>query len=256
MILGLAACGAQEGEVSARTARPSHSPGQDEGAANELISQVLALTGGAPSVRVEAEMDSNGNVVERFLEVDGQGRCRDSMTFPSVGTVETVKVDDEVWIGPPGPYWSNAGGEYARARYSGMYVHGPVDHPDLATYAESCGTEAAFQILDPDKGDYPTKASLGPETTFRDRPALTVLMEQAAPDGSMSMSSTLLVVADGEPYPLRMTTEMAWHDPARTMTLRTEWHDFGAPFEIEAPAPNATVELHDLPPEDNPFPLR
>lgn len=199
-------------------------------------------------------METPSAVVEVVLEVDGEGRCRQAMTFPDVGTVETIRVDDEVWVSPAAPYWMNAGGAGTLLKYRDMYVHGPADNPDLASSAAGCELSKAFNKLDPSTQEYPSTVSFGPETDHEGQPALTLLIGREEPGGVVS--STLLVAADGEPYPLRMTTELAFSDSSiGTMIHRNVWRDFGGSFEVEIPAPAVTVGIEDLSAEDNPFPL-
>ncbi|GAA1927070.1 hypothetical protein GCM10009716_38920 [Streptomyces sodiiphilus] len=255
LFLGMASYGPQSaGSADASDRQETDREPNADGDVHELMSWVLVSTAGVSSVRVTGEMETQGYTVGHGHEVDREGRCRKYMTFPDFGNVETVRVDDEVWVSPPTPYWLQAGGTEAVEMYQGMYVHGPVDDPDLATHADGCDVFSAFSLLDFGDEHNPAQMSLGPETTYEGKRAITVLIEEEEPEGSIS--STLLVAAEGKPYPLHLTTEMVFVSPGPgTMVQRRAWHDYGGYFEVAVPPEAMSVAISDMAPEHNPFPL-
>ncbi|RKN36996.1 hypothetical protein D7294_29180 [Streptomyces hoynatensis] len=246
-------------EASASEAESSPEPGGEPGAqetsdpeAEELLSRVEDAVAEVSSVQMTGRMESQGAVVEIDTVADADS-CRQTMTHPLVGVVDIVRLGDEAWIMPPDASWlATENGADAAAEYAGSYVHGPADSPEFAELTSGCALPGSFGVLH--EGGEEAVLTMGEETALDGAPALTV--EQSLDSEFGPAHGTLLVAAEGEPYPLQSTFDMSYESLGGiSMTLTQSWSGFNRPVTVSAPAAGETVELAELAPGDNPFPL-
>jgi hypothetical protein len=113
----------------------------------------------------------------------------------------------------------------------GLHLYGTTDSPDLAEMAMVCDLEEIFGgVAIP-----PREVTAGADTTHNGTAARTLEVEERTGD-----TYTMLVAAEGEPYPLYMRGEYR----GDTMTL--EFSDYGVPVEVEPPAQHLVIDISDM----------
>jgi hypothetical protein len=167
------------------------------------------------------------------------------------GTTDVIRIGDELWTRPAEAYWLAADGGQATAdAYAGRWVHGSVGHPGLRGDDDSCVLPEWVGLSEDEGSEYTYR--MGEATTVDGQPAVTVLIEETHPQGTVNTS--LVIAGEGEAYPLRATVETD-SESGGQMTITCEWDGYDQPTEITPPPDGEVVAIGDLAPEDNPFPL-
>jgi hypothetical protein len=231
----LCGCGGGSGDRPAAT-EPERAASVTEMSAAEVIEAATAAIGEAESVRAVVTGEEDGQHLAADIAFTAAGDCVGTMAMGDAGEMEMLRVGEDAWV--RGDEFlayglTMSGIEDAPAVVAdildGRYVHSAA--AEAESLAEMCsaedltGTTVAF-----DGG----QASLGQENTVDGVPVVTV--HGTGVDGERL---TMLVAAEGTPYPLRYT--------ARSETGATSLRlTYGEPLEYRLPTAQESIEQEDF----------
>ncbi|MDT0343181.1 hypothetical protein [Streptomyces litchfieldiae] len=171
------------------------------------------------------------------LHLDRAGSCEGTITQPGMGSVEILMRDgEEVWMKPDSEFWTNGMGTADPALVSlldGSYLYGSTSDPEMAQMAGACSLDDLFADLGDDSGDEMTAAE-GP-TEHNGVPVVAITGTDSAGE-----TTTILVAAEGEPYPLLLSGE------SDGMQMEMELSQFNEPVEFEEPPADLVLDVADF----------
>jgi hypothetical protein len=250
-LLTLSACGSGEGDGSgfgfgARPTEEATNPaddgaddGPDDGANSSddpraLHTAALDAMNAADALRYTGRVPDADGMIDMDVHTDRDGNCVGHAAIAGQGSFGLLILGDEVWIEPDQEFWMTHGDlpdENTAAALEGLHLYGTTDSPDLAEMAMVCDLEEIFGgVAIP-----PREVTAGADTTHEGAAARTLEVEERTGD-----TYTMLVAAEGEPYPLHMRGDYR----GDTMTL--EFSDYGVPVEVEPPAQHLVIDISDM----------
>jgi len=196
-----------------------------------------ALTS-ATSVRMKSLGDPQVTGMGFDLHMDQNGSCAGSVTAGGQGTVEImVREDDEVWMRPDTQFWQSQlaiGDSSALNMIDGLFLYGHTSDPEMSQMAGVCSLAAMQQEVGADNGPN-ADLEIGSETEYNGVPVVSL----TGPDGEGG-EATMLIAAEGEPYPLLLrTTENGVEN-------EIELSDYNEPVQIQEPAANEVLNIADF----------
>lgn len=171
------------------------------------------------------------------LVLDRDGNCAGEVGTDGQGSVEIVKRGEKVWMKPDAAFWKAQApgkqGEAAAELFKGRYIYGTTSDAMLKPMAETCDLKRFQKEITSDdtKGEKLTK---GKVTDVGGTEAIPIVNKE---DGA---TQTVYVATEGEPYPLKLTSEGG--DGDGTMTFS----DYGDPVPDETPAKSESVDIAKL----------
>ncbi|GGC95777.1 hypothetical protein GCM10011512_23520 [Tersicoccus solisilvae] len=209
--LGLAGCGGAAGtsgssaatggtasSAQAADASPSSTPTPDTPSATELYPKMKAAVKAATSVKVSGTASSG-----QFQKIEFAGNRAGTnlaMTLTtSQGTAQVRIVDKTAYVKGDQKFWSQAGAGSAAAKLVGKWVKAPS--------TSSFKGANMNEVLDDAFKKDPTAAEL--KSAKVEEADLDGVKAYKLSDVDGSSDGAIWVAADGEPYPLRITSSKA-----------------------------------------------
>lgn len=215
---------------------PSTSPGPSASVSNEGLSadqlrdQSLKGLLATDTVTVDATSMTDGKSVTSHLSYDMQaGNALGTVTPQDEGSFGLVRHGATTWVKPDATFWQVLGGKngaLAAQKYGGRYVTGRTDDADYQSLVTSFALDTVIERYT----NLDDHATLGAPTVVDGHKALTLTLDQ--PDGP----TTILVAAEGKPYPLKLT------HGSDTLVF----HDYGTPVAVQDPPADQVVSLDDV----------
>ncbi|WP_129840873.1 hypothetical protein [Streptomyces sp. RFCAC02] len=200
-----------------------------------LAERAMELLTEAESVRVAITTTTPQGVVRADLSLDRDADCSGTFSSDGQGEFELRRRGDDVWIRPDRQMWEDfAGGAVGEAElelFVGRWLKGDPDDPDMAAQLQMCDLAALQGDMRTDTGEPGSPVERGENTTFDGRPAIELL------DGT----TTMLVAAEGEPYPL----QMRGMDVGGPMDVA--FHDWNLPVDVEPPPAGLVLDFSGMP---------
>lgn len=166
------------------------------------------------------------------VHLDRAGDCTGEFGTPHDGSFEVIKSGEKVWLKPDAQLWRDIGGpegEEMAESMVGMYVYGTLDEPEVAEFAEVCSLDEFTAPFEPGGGTQ--EMTMGPKTTHGSVPVVSLHDRSAGPD------MTLLVAAEGEPYPLSVS------GTSGSDRIDVDFSDFDQPVTAEEPPAHLVVDM-------------
>ncbi|MDT0320042.1 hypothetical protein [Streptomyces millisiae] len=233
---GSASAGAGAPEPSATTSPSAESNGIAELSAEEILRRTDALLGEASWYRqvvsFTEDFDSTGST---DLTFGSGGRCFGEVYDPSIGTLEMTRQGDDFWL----------------KLDEESYVHAPADHDAIAAHAELCASPGLPESVlagQPADSGLETTSLVVEEAEDQGRvPVVAVRREESGegPDAD-TVTSELLIAAQGEPYPVQLRVVTDSPAQGTTTVEKFQYTQFGVDPGFETPAVEQTVEIDDL----------
>ncbi|TDC15481.1 hypothetical protein E1265_26650 [Streptomyces sp. 8K308] len=257
-MLALSACGGDGGG----SAEPRDDAEPTESAATEGLSglagpadmepeELLRLADetlrGAESFTADMSQEVGGTSLPAgdLLFTTGE-RCTSNL-YSAEGNVEVIQDADDLWVRMSPETLALIFDEAQVQQLANRYLHGSADDPALADWAEMCergGLPVALLEGQPaEYGVETTSLTVEAVSDHHGTPVVTVRREESG-DGS-AVTSTVLIAAEGEPYPLRTTSEMEFEDGS-TMVNVTDYARFNAELPFHRPSDDFSVEADEL----------
>ncbi|TDC77075.1 hypothetical protein [Streptomyces hainanensis] len=179
----------------------------------------------------------------------GAERCDASVATVN-GNVGVIREADDLWVQLDRMSLEAVFDEATVELLANHHLHGPLDDPGLAEYAAMCERGGLPEpVLDgqPAEDGYETTLlTVEDGGEHHGTPVVAVRREESGGtgEGPASVTTTLLIAAEGEPYPLLLTGEMEFD--FGTMVNTTEYSRFGDELPFRVPPETATVDVSEL----------
>ncbi len=188
------------------------------------------------SLRMTTVGDTSAIGFGMDLHLDTDGACQGSITQPGTGSVELLMSGEEVWMKPDTQFWETGMGATDPALISlldGSYLYGSTSDPELSQMAGTCSLDQFLSELDP-ASNSGENVTADPQTEHNGVPVIP-LHEDDGGD-----VTTILVAAEGEPYPLLMRAE------ENGTPMEIEFSDFNEPVAFEEPPADQVLNIADF----------
>lgn len=237
LALALAACGspakpAPPAATPAASAAGSAqaSPSQDSAALapNDLLTKAKRVLSQAETLKLDTSTTSGGEKDTAHYDI-GQmaGNCTGSAAVNDIPTLDFVRKPQQVWVRLQPAYLAQHAPGPAGDRLRGKYLTGPSGNADLGKFLDLCNTEFELDEILWVKG----QATAGTPTTLDGQPVIALTVDEG--DGT---SATVLVAAQGTPYPLKVT-----HGQDTDV-----FSGFGLPVDVQEPPADSTIDYSTL----------
>ncbi|MFD5316105.1 hypothetical protein [Streptomyces sp. NPDC127098] len=253
LVLTLGACGGGgRSEEPRDDAEPSGSaaaegPNLADMEAEELLRLADETLRGAASYTTDMSQEIQGTSVPSGNSLFATDERCTSGLYTAEGHVEVTRDADDLWVRMSPEMLALIFDEARAEELANQYLHGSADDPSLADWAEMCergGLPAALLDGQPaEDGFETTSLTVEAASEHHGTPVVTVRREESGDAGGVT--STVLIAAEGEPYPLRATTEMAF-DGMDTMVNVIDYGRFDAELPFQRPNDNFVVEMAEL----------
>lgn len=224
----LAGCGGTDDGDTPEGASTSSAPASNGVAdlePNAIVDKATAALSAAKSFSLRGQINTDGQQLALDIKVAGQD-ILGSMTIDGA-KVELLRVAGQMYIRPDEKFWTQNGGADAGATMSQL-----MGDRWAKLSSKNAEFEEFFQVTDPEQ-------LLKPEGTLTKGSKKTVNgVEAIGVTESGSDGGTMYVATTGEPYPLLL------EGPPGEGQLT--FGDFGATFDIKAPAAGEVVDLDKL----------
>ncbi|MDB1088079.1 hypothetical protein PJ985_10930 [Streptomyces sp. ACA25] len=233
-------------------------PGGAGGALTELSGEEILERAEAALLEVSSVRTSatgTGGLDARLeLRVDAEGNCAGHVSRAGMGRVDIIlrhagDAAGEVWLKPDATAWGSGGSPDAAETYADRYLHAAADRPEVAEFVDLCRMDRVSGIDQDQLHSAEREFFREEETVHRGVPVVRVRMEAVAE--SATVTTTVLVATEGEPYPLHVLSLQ--ETGGMSFRMETELTDHNEPFDVPVPAADLTVSLEELAPGE--FPL-
>jgi hypothetical protein len=234
---------AEDGGTDGETGGENTDPSGDSLAglsAEEILARAEEALQSVDSMRMATLGDASAASFGIDLHMDRAGSCVGSVSQPGVGGVEIlVREDDEVWMKPDTAFWQSQLGVADAgvvSLFDGSYLYGSTTDPELGQMAGTCALEALLADMtstDGSGGSGPTE--VGAETEHNGIPAIPI-----SGTDETGARTTMLVAAEGEPYPLLFSGE------SDGVPMEMELTDFNEPVEIVEPPADQVLNIAEF----------
>ncbi|WP_171168828.1 hypothetical protein [Streptomyces sp. I05A-00742] len=233
-VMGLSACGSSEKKSDDKKPEKSASAkneaqgggGLEKLSGKEISEKAKQELRNATSLRFKMKGAKGPDAMDIDLAVDNKGNCAGTVTSPTTGSAEVIKLGDRVWMKADEKLWKSQANPQVAELLKGRYITGPTSDPKLKGMTSACDLAAMQAKVGDEKESGEIKK--GAATTLDGQPVVPI-----SSDGT-----TISVAAAGRPYPLKID------DSKDGSVVRlTDWNK---PVSAKAPPAGQTIDITKL----------